>query len=66
MFVLVCAAEVVVAAFLWRRRSGLRLALALLPVELTFWIGFALPAGPVSGLARTAAIGWALHDPGRT
>ena len=29
---------------------------ALLPVELLFWIGFALPFGPLLGLARTALV----------
>ncbi|NGZ99550.1 hypothetical protein G5V59_01760 [Nocardioides sp. W3-2-3] len=32
------------------------LALDLLPVELAFWIGFALPFGPRLGLARTALV----------
>ena len=32
------------------------LALALLPFELVFWIGFALPFGPLLGLARTALV----------
>jgi hypothetical protein len=60
-FLLACAAEVVVAWLLWNRlRSGAILALALLPVEFAFWIGFALPVGPAAGLARTVLIllGW--------
>jgi hypothetical protein len=32
------------------------LALALLPLELLFWVGFALPLGPVAGLARTVLV----------
>jgi hypothetical protein len=32
------------------------LALALLPLEAAFWIGFALPFGPLLGLARTALV----------
>ena len=34
--------------------------LALLPAEFAFWIGFALPLGPVAGLARTVLVlrGW--------
>jgi hypothetical protein len=34
--------------------------LALLPAEFAFWIGFALPSGPVAGLARTVLVprGW--------
>ena len=54
-FVAVCAAEVVVGVLLWRDAMiAPWLALALLPVELMFWIGFALPFGPLLGLARTA------------
>lgn len=29
---------------------------ALLPFEITFWIGFALPFGPVLGVARTVLL----------
>jgi hypothetical protein len=61
IFSLVCLAELVAGWLLWRRRrSGAILALALLPVELAFWIGFALPFGWALGLARTALIffGW--------
>ena len=56
-FVAVCIAEVVVAVLLWRdAATALWLALALLPVELVFWIGFALPFGLLLGLARTALV----------
>jgi hypothetical protein len=56
-FVAVCVAEVVVGVLLWSHSTaGLWLALALLPVEMVFWIGFALPFGPVLGLARTALV----------
>ncbi len=56
-FVAVCAAEVVVGGLLWRdATSAPWLALALLPVELAFWIGFALPFGPLLGLVRTALV----------
>ncbi len=56
-FVAVCAVEVVLGALLWREATiGLWLALALLPVELAFWIGFALPIGPLLGLTRTALV----------
>jgi hypothetical protein len=56
-FVAVCAAELVMGWLLWRRtRSGVVLALALLPVELAFWVGFALPFGFVFGAARTAVV----------
>ena len=56
-FVAVCAAEVVVGVLLWRDGPVAPwLALALLPVELVFWIGFALPFGPVLGVARTVLV----------
>ena len=56
VFLLVCAAELVTGWLLWhRRRGGAVLALALLPVEFAFWIGFALPLGPVLGLAPSGA-----------
>jgi hypothetical protein len=41
-FLLACAAEILAAWLLWNRlRSGAIFALALLPVEFAFWIGFA-------------------------
>lgn len=56
-FVGVCAAEIAVGVLLWRDATTAPwLALALLPVELVFWIGFALPFGPLLGLARTALV----------
>ena len=56
-FVAVCGAEVVVGVLLWREApTALWLALALLPVELAFWVGFALPFGPLLGLARTVLV----------
>ncbi|MEO6713466.1 MAG: hypothetical protein ABIM89_08580 [Mycobacteriales bacterium] len=56
-FVAVCAAEVLVGVLLWRETAAAPwLALALLPLELVFWIGFALPFGPVLGVVRTAIV----------
>ena len=56
-FLVVCALEVVTGGLLWRgQRAGARLAVALLPFELTFWIGFALPFGPPLGLARALLV----------
>lgn len=56
-FVVVCAAEVVVGVLLWRDAIiAPWLALALLPIELVFWIGFALPFGPLLGLVRTVLV----------
>lgn len=60
-FVVVCAAECGTGSLLWKRqRSGGALALALLPVETVFWVGFSLPYGPVAAVARTALVlaGW--------
>ncbi len=63
-FVVVCAAEVVVGGLLLGgHRSGLWLALALVPFEMAFWIGFALPFGPILGVVRTALVVWALTTP---
>ena len=56
-FLVVCAAEVATAGLLWRRSPvGTRMALGLLPAELIFWAGFALPFGPPVALARTITI----------
>ncbi len=56
-FTIVCAAELVVGVLLWkRRRAGHWLSLALLPLEAAYWLGFALPFGPLLGAARTVAV----------
>lgn len=56
-FVLVCVAECRAGWLLWnRRRSGRVLALALVPIEMVFWVGFSLPYGPVLGAARTVLV----------
>lgn len=56
-FVAVCAAEVGLAVALWRGWPGARAAShALLPVELAFWWGFALPFGFVFGIGRTTLL----------
>ena len=68
LFLLVCAAEAAAGWLLWQhRRAGAVLALALLPAEFAFWIGFALPFGPVAGLARTVLVllGWPSLRPRR-
>jgi hypothetical protein len=56
-FVAVCAAELVTGTMLWTGASGVVAATwVLLPFELAFWIGFALPFGPVLAVARTVLI----------
>ena len=56
-FVAVCAAELAIGFPLWSdRTAGLWLALAILPFELFYWIGFALPVGPVLGAVRTVLV----------
>jgi hypothetical protein len=56
-FLVVCVAELVVGVLLWQGLTvGAWAALVLLPVELVFWAGFALPFGFVLGLARTALV----------
>ena len=53
-FVLVCAAEVALGIMLVLDAPyAVALSHVLLPFELFFWIGFALPFGPVVGIPRT-------------
>ncbi len=56
-FLVICGLEVVAGWLLWRGlRAGAVLAVALLPFELAFWIGFALPLGLLLGLARAILV----------
>ena len=56
-FLLVCIAEVAVGVLLWAGNPYAPAAsYALLPFELAFWIGFALPFGPLLGIARTGLL----------
>ncbi len=56
-FVVVCAAEVVLGALLWADAPhAALLSYLILPFELFFWIGFALPFGPLLGIVRTALV----------
>lgn len=53
-FLSVCIAELVMGWLLWTgQRTGPAVSFGLFPIELAFWIGFALPLGPVFGLLRT-------------
>jgi hypothetical protein len=57
MFAIVCVAEVGLGWLLWdQSTAGAWIALALLPLELVFWIGFALPYALVLGAARTVLV----------
>jgi hypothetical protein len=56
-FIVVCVAELVVGVLLWSGRPlGVWLAIGLLPFELIYWVGFALPFGHVLGAIRTALV----------
>src|SRR5687767_7218416 len=56
-FVVVCAAEVVLGVLLWVDAPyAVLLSHLLLPFELAYWIGFALPFGPLLGIARVALV----------
>jgi hypothetical protein len=60
-YVLLCAGEVGLGVWLWRGSSAaLWAALAVLPFELVFWTGFALPFGFLLGLTRTVLVALAL------
>lgn len=56
-FLVVCIAEVGLGVMILTNAPHTQLlGLVLLPVEMVFWIGFALPLGPVLGLARVGLL----------
>lgn len=56
-FLLVCLAEVAVGVMLLLDvPHAATVSYLLLPFELAFWIGFALPFGPPLGIARTVLL----------
>jgi hypothetical protein len=56
-FLAVCTAEVIIGVMLWKGASiAPALSYVLLPFELVFWIGFALPLGPPLGITRTVLL----------
>jgi hypothetical protein len=60
-FVVVCVLQVTAGYLLWTRNPlGVVLVLALLPAEIAFWIGFAMPYPPPVALVRLIflALGW--------
>jgi hypothetical protein len=61
VFVAVCAVEAFAGWLLWGgSRAGGILALALLPLEVVFWSGFAVPIPPIAAVIRIGllAAGW--------
>jgi hypothetical protein len=62
-FLLANILEVVAGALLWGgARSGAILGFALLPVEAVFWIGFALPFGPLLAVVRSVLVMLSWND----
>lgn len=56
-FLLVCVVEIALAVLLWTGAPyAAAVSWALLPLELIFWVGFALPLGPPLGIARTVLL----------
>jgi len=61
LFAALCALEAYAAWLLWNgAQVGALLTLALLPVEIVFWAGFAVPFPPLIAVARLGllAAGW--------
>jgi hypothetical protein len=64
-FLLVCMAEVALAVLLWTDAPhAADVSYVLLPFELVFWVGFALPFGPLLGIVRTVLV-LSAHNGGR-
>ena len=62
LFAMTCTADAFAAWLVWNgSRVGAWLMFALLPVEVVFWIGFALPIPPIIAVVRFAllVLGWA-------
>jgi hypothetical protein len=56
-FIVVCLAEVVTGTMLLLGAPGaVAASWVLLPFELAFWIGFALPFGPVLAVVRSVLV----------
>jgi hypothetical protein len=61
LFEVVNAGEVIAGYWLWKsRKNGGKLGVALFPLGMVFWIGFALPIPLVVSLARMVLlmVGW--------
>jgi hypothetical protein len=61
LFTALCALEAYAAWLLWNGEPlGAWMTLALLPIDVVFWVGFAVPFPPLIGIARLGllAAGW--------
>jgi hypothetical protein len=65
LFAALCALEAYAGWLVWNgEHLGALITLALLPIEVAFWVGFAVPIPPLIAVARLGllAAGWsALH-----
>jgi len=58
LFTALCALEAYAGWLLWNgERLGALITLALLPIEVVFWAGFAVPFPPLIAIARLALLG---------
>ena len=56
-FLLVCILECLAGQMVWNAdKGGAMLSLAIVPLEMLFYIGFALPFGPPLAIIRTMLI----------
>lgn len=54
-FLAVCVAEVAVGVMIWQETPAATvLSIALFPIEMIFFVGFALPVPPMLAVARVA------------
>lgn len=61
LFTALCALEAFAGWLLWHgERLGALITIALLPIEVVFWAGFAVPIPPLIAIARIGllAAGW--------
>lgn len=61
LFMAVCALQVYAGWLLWNGQLlGALIALAVVPIEVVFWVGFAVPFPPLIAVARLGllAAGW--------
>ena len=61
LFAALSALELFAGWLLWEGEGwGARMAIALLPIEMIFWVGFAVPIPPIAALVRVVllVVGW--------